>query len=794
MGIPTFFNRMGGNSGPISPYDLLCFTANTDGSAVTLKKTGTPASGIALQYSTNKSKWNPCIVDQQLNLRKGQKLYFKGDNETFNTANDRYSFTVSGSVKVGGNIMSLLDETCEETEVPSTAFYGLFQNSVGLTDASELTLPSDVMTKECYAFMFDGCNSLAKAPELNSENLDDYCYQYMFRDCYALKKAPALPAIELTSGCYKSMFDGCSGLTDMTVSFFEWDASSTDMWVNGVAPTGVFRCPTTLSSRYGVSNIPAGWGKVESDAQPFYLEAPANEGAFLELDCVGPIQGNDVGFEQQDEGWEEPQESIYHPAETHWDDELQEEVVDVEEWWEDMPPIYHEGETHWVSMYEPIPPYDFEYSTDLVTWQSAEFTATNFDSSTGYGDFGYYVFNAPANGRVYIRGNNTGFYTDSNTYARFVTTSPNIKLGGNIMSLLDKTIQQTAAPDNCFNRLFAGLGVTDAEKMQLPATTLGASCYESMFENCYALSVAPAVLPALTLSGACYENMFKDCFALVKGPSVRATTLAQYCYYGMFQGCTALSTMPSIAAATYYPNYSCSVMFKDCTSLSSADPLRMNNVASFDSYACKSMFAGCTSLTAPITTMGKSDGSTVMGYSAASNMYKDCTSLDVIENFMIYGMLPAQTLSGNCYEGMFMGCTSLTRMPYLPATTVPGYAYAWMFEGCSSLNDIYYGMEVTTFEGNMSCARMFKDCTSLTYGPTIDATTLGYKTYSSMFNGCSSLNNITVKFTDWNEAEQSTENWLSGVASTGTFRCPSNLDTTTRDASHVPDGWTVAAS
>lgn len=670
-------------------------------------------------------------------------------------------------------------------------YTNMFFNCTALTGAPILS--ATTLADHCYNSMFNGCTALKDAPELPATTLENYCYNGMFKNCFSLTGVHELPATSLKTYSYNEMFSGCNNLSNINVALTGWD-SNTNNWVYNVAASGVFYAPKALSTEYGTNRIPTNWTRIEKDNLPLYLEAPANEDAYLELDCVGPIQGNDVGFEEQGEGWDEPQEPIYHPAETHWDEELQEEVVDVEEWYEELEPIHHDGETHWVSVYEPIPPYDFEYSTDLITWQSAEFVAPMFDVSTGYGDFGYYVFNAPANGRVYIRGNNTGFYTDENTHANFVTTTLNIKLGGNIMSLLDKTIQQTAAPDNCFNGLFAGLGVADAEKMQLPATTLGASCYSTMFKDCYALSAAPAVLPAQTLSGACYHKMFNNCYNLVKAPAIRATTLAPFCYQSMFEGCTALSTLPSMGSLTYYPNYSCSQMFQNCTSLSSANNLIMNQVTEFDNYACAYMFDGCTSLIHPINTMGK-DRNTIVGNGAAMYMYKDCTSLDVTENFMIYGMLPAGELSGtSSYEGMFMGCTSLTRMPYLPATTVPGYAYAWMFEGCSSLNDIYYGMDVTTFEDNMSCARMFKDCTSLTYGQTIDATTLGYKTYNSMFNGCSSLKQITVKFTDWNEAEQSTNNWLSGVALTGTFYCPSNLDTTTRDASHVPDGWTVAAS
>lgn len=56
-----------------------------------------------------------------------------------------------------------------------------------------------------------------------------------------------------------------------------------------------------------------------------------------------------------------------------------------------------------------------------------------------------------------------------------------------------------------------------------------------------------------------------------------------------------------------------------------------------------------------------------------------------------------------------------------------------------------------------------------------------------MFKGCTSLNNISVKFTEWNS--DATTNWVDGVASTGTFVCP-NMLPDERGVSRIPEGWT----
>ena len=51
-------------------------------------------------------------------------------------------------------------------------------------------------------------------------------------------------------------------------------------------------------------------------------------------------------------------------------------------------------------------------------------------------------------------------------------------------------------------------------------------------------------------------------------------------------------------------------------------------------------------------------------------------------------LLPATTLSENCYSGMFAGCAELMDTPVeLPALTLAPGCYSNMFEGCDKLSD-----------------------------------------------------------------------------------------------------------
>ena len=227
-----------------------------------------------------------------------------------------------------------------------------------------------------------------------------------------------------------------------------------------------------------------------------------------------------------------------------------------------------------------------------------------------------------------------------------------------------------------------------------------------------------------------------------------ATTLADYCYDGMFARCTSLTTAPSLPATTL-ADYCYGDMFYGCTSLTTAPSLPATTLAD---YCYDGMFDGCTSLT-----------------TAPS--------------------LPATTLANSCYRGMFRGCTNLTTAPELPATILGDYCYQSMFDGCRSLTTA--PSLPATVLANYCYDGMFINCTSLTIAPSIlPATTLTPYCYRSMFEGCTSLNYIKCLATDIS-ANNCTYNWVTGVASSGTFiKNPSMASWTTGD-NGVPSGWTV---
>ena len=202
--------------------------------------------------------------------------------------------------------------------------------------------------------------------------------------------------------------------------------------------------------------------------------------------------------------------------------------------------------------------------------------------------------------------------------------------------------------------------------------------------------------------------------------------------------------------------------------------------------------------------------------------------------------LPATTLAAGCYQYMFYGCRNLEGAPELPATDLAGanrcYAsmfahcenlklaenyelpatklaeecYTSMFSGCTSLEEVSYNLLPAKELVKFCYTYMFKDCSSLKNAPELPAKTLFTHCYQYMFNGCGNLKSLTCLATEYEYTEDkvkitepinescdsfknSTRDWLTGVASEGTFTHAEGVTWPTNDASDtsgIPSGWT----
>ncbi len=113
------------------------------------------------------------------------------------------------------------------------------------------------------------------------------------------------------------------------------------------------------------------------------------------------------------------------------------------------------------------------------------------------------------------------------------------------------------------------------------------------------------------------------------------------------------------------------------------------------------------------------------------DLFRACTALTTAPE------LPATELAKNCYQHMFYGCTALTAAPELPATELAENCYGTMFYGCTALTT---APELpATKLANRCYYQMFEGCTALATAPALPATKLAKGCYDSMFNGCEAL-------------------------------------------------------
>ena len=78
----------------------------------------------------------------------------------------------------------------------------------------------------------------------------------------------------------------------------------------------------------------------------------------------------------------------------------------------------------------------------------------------------------------------------------------------------------------------------------------------------------------------------------------------------------------------------------------------------------------------------------------------------------------------------------------LPAETLADFCYSSMFEGCTSLETVPEDMLPATNLADYCYYCMFYGCTGLTGAPELRATTLAVHCYDSMFEGCTSLETV----------------------------------------------------
>ena len=508
----------------------LTFKATQDGSTVKLTKIQYPYGAFQTSRDGGNT-WTDYTIGTDITLNIGDEVSFRAKADR--TADQNYvsyfQFEMTGKIEAWHNVMSLYrtNDFATYESVVEYAFYYLFYGCTSLTKAPEL--PATTLATRCYQYMFGKC-SLAKAPELPATTLADYCYSEIFYNCSSLTEAPVLPATTLASSCYYNMFSECQSLTKAPVLPATRLASNCyyGMFSGCQSLTKAPELPATTLASSCYSNMFSGCQSLKevriaatttaTGALKDWLKDVSATGDFY---CDSNATIFPYGTSGIPANWRRLNINEVDPT-----------VDDITK-----PLTFkatQDGSTVKLSKRN-SPTGSFQTSRDGGnTWE--DYT---IDTAITLNIGEEVSFRAKAN-RTSAQSRSKNF---------FFKMTGKIEAWHNVMSLYRTNDFATykSVVESAFNSLFPGCtSLTKAPV--LPATTLATDCYEFMFQGCQ-LTKAPE-LPATKLVYGCYASMFQFCLSLTKAPELPATTLADYCYYGMFSGCQSLKEVRVSATKT----------------------------------------------------------------------------------------------------------------------------------------------------------------------------------------------------------------------------------------------------
>lgn len=147
-----------------------------------------------------------------------------------------------------------------------------------------------------------------------------------------------------------------------------------------------------------------------------------------------------------------------------------------------------------------------------------------------------------------------GEITNYDTKLQFDSSTAIFEACGNVMSLVygDNFVGQYAFPQNSYMNLCSlfkqNTGITSAENLILPATSLTPGCYVDMFRGCTSLTTAPSILPATILVDTCYSSMFQGCTNLNYIKCLATDISANYCLNNWVDGVASSGTFVKAAS------------------------------------------------------------------------------------------------------------------------------------------------------------------------------------------------------------------------------------------------------
>lgn len=215
---------------------------------------------------------------------------------------------------------------------------------------------------------------------------------------------------------------------------------------------------------------------------------------------------------------------------------------------------------------------NLEYSTDGETWQEWQHTTADgvhtFDTLTltNIGD------------RVYMRGDNPNGFADFLTEKlSYFSTTGKINAGGNIMSIIEKTMVTSVVPDFGFTLIFSGNTALLTPPAMDTIISIGDGGCASMYSSCTSITSA-ANMPKLTfidITGC--SAMYDGCISLISASDMPSlTAIGEYGCDGMYAGCISLVSAANMPALTAIGGAGCRSMYIRCTFAMSSNGTTLN--------------------------------------------------------------------------------------------------------------------------------------------------------------------------------------------------------------------------
>ena len=802
-----------------------------------------------VEYSTDKRNWNTLTFNkttpQTVTISGGEKLYLRNNSRAFNyfaSYTSRYITTIntSQSCILGGNINTLLNYNDADVNLKDGCFYELFKGCTSLTDVSNLELPSTTLSSYCYQKMFYGCTSLintpslpatelasrcyfemfsdctslTSAPELPATTLVDNCYHDMFYRCTSLVNAPSLPATTLANGCYYDMFGGCTSLVNAPellattlasecyqsmfsgctslVNAPELPATTLadncyyDMFKGCTSLTSTPTLPATTLTKYCYNGMFNGCTGLTS--------APELPATTLANYCYYGMFNGCTGLTSAPE----------LPATT-------------------LANSCYNGMFNGCTGLTSAPTLPatelanscyngmFKGCTGLTS--APELPATTLKPQCYYGMFK----------------DCTGLISTPELPATELANSCYNGMFNGCTSLTSTpTLPATTLAGGCYNSMFSGCSSL-VNAPELPATELVNSCYYRMFYNCslinevtvYADDINATDCTKNWLAGVSSPGTFYNYGAAEYNigspsgvPSGWTEVRPDYFYVANnYEGTNTISIKQTITGEPDSSLYAKTLQYsKDKTnwstiilsdaeyniSLNSGEILYMRgNEGVLNYYANDGAIQAITNILGTQSHTIGGNINTLVNYitpneltltqGVFAELFQNNTTITSAENLTLPPSMDG-SLSNYAYYLMFSGCSALITPPSeIPATKQGHASCGKMFLDCTQLKTP--PALKSTILGNYCFTSIFKNCTSLISAPELPALTLTSNCYHSAFEGCSSLNEVTVYANDIS-ATNCTTNWLSGVASTGTFNNMGSATYEINSASGIPTGWT----